>query len=60
MSPHETFFSLAKQSRRELTSKAVCNDIKDALKEGQEKHFEILYYRKDGELLDKRLHKQYC
>lgn len=33
---------------RELTSKTVCNDIKDALKEGQEKHFEILYYRKDG------------
>jgi hypothetical protein len=36
-------------SLRELTSKTVCNDIKDALKEGQEKHFEILYYRKDGE-----------
>ncbi|CRL03257.1 CLUMA_CG016517, isoform B [Clunio marinus] len=32
----------------ELTSKTVCADIKDSLKEGQEKHFEILYYKKDG------------
>lgn len=35
-------------SHRELTSKNVCKDIKDALKEGQEKHFEILYYKKNG------------
>ncbi|CAO1308266.1 unnamed protein product [Diamesa hyperborea] len=32
----------------EMTSKAVATDIKNALKEGLEKHFEILYYRKDG------------
>lgn len=32
-----------------MTSKAVATDIKNALKEGLEKHFEILYYRKDGE-----------
>lgn len=36
---------------REMTSKAVATDIKNALKEGLEKHFEILYYRKDGECL---------
>lgn len=34
---------------RDLTSKTVCNDIKEALSEGQEKHFEILYYKKNGE-----------
>ncbi|KAL7049357.1 hypothetical protein ACKWTF_003664 [Chironomus riparius] len=33
----------------ELTSKTVCNDINEALKAGQEKHFEILYYKKSGE-----------
>ncbi|XP_070497645.1 voltage-gated inwardly rectifying potassium channel KCNH6 isoform X5 [Chironomus tepperi] len=33
----------------ELTSKTVCNDINEALKAGQEKHFEILYYKKNGE-----------
>lgn len=43
---------------RDLTSKTVCNDINDALKEGQEKHFEILYYRKDGKLL--KLQSNFC
>lgn len=43
---------------RDLTSKTVCNDINDALKEGQEKHFEILYYRKDGKLL--KLKSNFC
>lgn len=43
---------------RDLTSKTVCSDINDALKEGQEKHFEILYYRKDGKLLKQE--SNYC
>lgn len=31
-----------------MTSTGVMESIKEALKKGEEKHFEILYYRKDG------------
>ncbi|KAG8278985.1 hypothetical protein J6590_008003 [Homalodisca vitripennis] len=31
-----------------LTSQHAVNVVKEALAAGQEKHFEILYYRKDG------------
>lgn len=33
----------------QLTSHTVVHSIKEALRKGEEKHFEILYYRKDGE-----------
>lgn len=32
-----------------LTSQHAVNVVREALAAGQEKHFEILYYRKDGE-----------
>lgn len=32
----------------QLTSQNVIISIREALKEGLEKHFEVLYYRKDG------------
>ncbi|XP_055611210.1 potassium voltage-gated channel subfamily H member 7-like isoform X3 [Uranotaenia lowii] len=32
----------------QMTSPAVIKSIKEALRKGEEKHFEILYYRKDG------------
>lgn len=32
-----------------MTSQQAVNLIKEALSKGFEKHFEILYYRKDGE-----------
>ncbi|XP_058836582.1 potassium voltage-gated channel subfamily H member 6 isoform X3 [Topomyia yanbarensis] len=32
----------------QMTSPAVIQSIKEALKKGEEKHFEILYYRKNG------------
>ncbi|XP_035785052.1 potassium voltage-gated channel subfamily H member 7-like isoform X3 [Anopheles albimanus] len=32
----------------QMTSTGVMESIKEALKKGEEKHFEILYYRKDG------------
>ncbi|EAT47287.1 AAEL001560-PA [Aedes aegypti] len=33
----------------QMTSQAVVQSIKEALRKGEEKHFEILYYRKNGE-----------
>ncbi|XP_021695945.1 potassium voltage-gated channel subfamily H member 6 isoform X9 [Aedes aegypti] len=32
----------------QMTSQAVVQSIKEALRKGEEKHFEILYYRKNG------------
>uniref|UniRef100_A0A182J100 PAS domain-containing protein n=1 Tax=Anopheles atroparvus TaxID=41427 RepID=A0A182J100_ANOAO len=32
----------------QMTSVGVMESIKEALRKGEEKHFEILYYRKDG------------
>lgn len=43
------YFFLNHALYSDLTSKAVCNDINEALRAGQEKHFEILYYKKNGE-----------
>jgi hypothetical protein len=35
----------------QLTSQTVISSIREALKAGMEKHFEVLYYRKDGKLI---------
>lgn len=34
-----------------MTSQQAVNSIREALAEGYEKHFEILYYRKNGNIL---------
>lgn len=36
-----------------MTSQVAVNLIKDSLTKGSEKHFEILYYRKDGNFKNK-------
>lgn len=36
----------------QMTSPAVVQSIKEALRKGEEKHFEILYYRKNGKCAD--------
>lgn len=33
----------------QMTSTSVISSIRDALNSGLEKHFEVLYYRKNGE-----------
>uniref|UniRef100_A0A182NHB9 PAS domain-containing protein n=1 Tax=Anopheles dirus TaxID=7168 RepID=A0A182NHB9_9DIPT len=35
----------------QMTSVGVMESIKEALRKGEEKHFEILYYRKDGKFM---------
>lgn len=43
-----------------LTSQHAVNVVREALAAGQEKHFEILYYRKDGEFSCLPFKLKYC